>query len=636
MCRSFCVARPPKYSQSSIKSGNVTGTISTRDITQTLDLAERLQPAARHLVVIAGAAKFDREWVQIAQQQIESRGRKFDTRYLVGIPKEQLINEVSNLPRDTIVVTLTYYADENGNRYVSPDVIRGVAKAASAPVYSPYWTSLGYGLVGGFSVFNRGMGEELADLALEILGGKNATEIAPQISAAGAYRVDDRQLKRWNLSTGNLPAGTVVSFQSPSLWDEHRYLILSAVAAFAFLLGGIIFVSIQNARRVRAERLLKDSEDRMVFAAVSTNSGLWQFKAEDQPIWATDYCRKLFNIPKGTLLTLDRLSATIHPEDRPIFTRAMRSAIRLGIPIDIEFRIVSQDGRVRWVAAKGQPFHQNDRKSTIINGLFTDVTALKEAEQEADLHRREVTHLMRQSVMNELSGTIAHELNQPLTAIMSNAEAAQDLLSDQEGRGNNRDILGKIGDILKDIMAEDERAADVISRVRQLLKKGDSKRETITINKLIELTLALLHGELVKRKIVADVDCALGLPSVSVDFVQLQQVLINLLVNAMDAMSSVPPSEREIRIRAISERDQVKIIISDSGHGLSADIRKKLFQPFVSTKEQGLGLGLSICGSILKSTLGQDCGREQRRSWGYCHSHAAGTWMHWCRHNEQG
>ena len=168
------------------------------------------------------------------------------------------------------------------------------------------------------------------------------------------------------------------------------------------------------------------------------------------------------------------------------------------------------------MAAKGQPFHQNDRKSTIINGLFTDVTALKEAEQEADLQRREVTHLMRQSVMNELSGTIAHELNQPLTAIMSNAEAAQDLLSDQEGRGNIRDILGKIGDILKDIMAEDERAADVISRVRLLLKKGDSKRETINIDKLIESTLALLHGEFVKRKIMADVDCAPGLPSVSV------------------------------------------------------------------------------------------------------------------------
>ena len=187
---------------------------------------------------------------------------------------------------------------------MSPDVIRNVAKVASAPVYSPYLTSLGYGLVGGFSVFNKGMGEELADLALEILGGKNATEIAPQISTAGAYRVDDRQLKRWNLSIGNLPAGTVVSFQSPSLWDEHRYLILSAVAAFAFLSGGIIFVSIQSARRIRAERLLKDSEDKMVFAAVSTNSGLWQFNAEDQPIWATDYCRKLFDLPKNTLLNL--------------------------------------------------------------------------------------------------------------------------------------------------------------------------------------------------------------------------------------------------------------------------------------------------------------------------------------------
>ena len=283
----------------------------------------------------------------------------------------------------------------------------------------------------------------------------------------------------------------------------------------------------------------------------------------------------------------------------------MRSAIRIGIPINIEFRILSQDGQVRWVAAKGQPFDQNDTKSAVINGLFTDVTALKEAEQEAELHRMEVTHLMRQSVLNELSGTIAHELNQPLTAIMSNAEAAQDLLSDQKGRGKMRVILGKIGDILKDIMAEDERAADVISRVRQLLKKADSKRETISINELIESTLALLHGEFVKRKIVVDVDCAPRLPSVSVDFVQLQQVLINLIVNAMDAMTSVPPIEREIRIRAFSEGDQVKIVISDKGHGLTEDIRKKLFQPFVTTKEQGLGLGLSICGTILKAHSGK-------------------------------
>lgn len=583
----------------SLKLSNVTGTISTRDITQTLELAERLQPTTRHLVVIAGAAKFDREWVQIARQQIESRDRKFETRYLVGVPTEQLIRDVSKLPRDTIVVTLTYYADENGARYVSPDVIRGVAKAASAPVYSPYWTSFGYGLVGGFSVFNRQMGEELADLALAILGGKSAVALPPQASAAGAYRVDHRQLERWNLSAANLPAGTVISFQSPSLWSEHRTLILSVIAAFAALLGVTIFVLVQSARRARAERLLTDSEKRMVFAAASTNSGLWQMSAEDQPIWATDHCRKLFGLTKDGSLTLDRLLRNIHSEDREAFAKAMRATIRNRDPIDIEFRTVDRKGRIRWIAAKGEASYQSGKAAGTVNGLFIDVTSLKEMERDADLQRREVAQLMRQSVLNELSGSIAHELNQPLTAILSNAEAAQELLNAQEL--DHR----KLGEILNDIVVEDTRAADVIGRVRQLLKKGDRKREAINIGKLISSTLALLRGEIVKRKIAVDVDCAPRLPLVLGDAVQLQQVLINLLVNAMDAMTSNPPSEREIRIRAFSESDQVRIIISDSGEGLSTEVREKLFEPFVSTKERGLGLGLSICASILKAHSGK-------------------------------
>jgi C4-dicarboxylate-specific signal transduction histidine kinase len=206
---------------------------------------------------------------------------------------------------------------------------------------------------------------------------------------------------------------------------------------------------------------------------------------------------------------------------------------------------------------------------------------------------------MRQSVLNELSGSIAHELNQPLTAILSNAEAAQGLLSAQKVD------RGKLGDILHDIITEDTRAADVISRVRQLLKKGDSQREAVNIDNLIDSTLALLNGELVKRKIAVDVKCSPGLAVVSGDLVQLQQVLINLLVNAMDAMTSVLPIDREIRIRANSNKDKVEIIISDRGHGLSAEIHDKLFQPFVSTKEQGLGLGLSICATILKAHSGK-------------------------------
>ena len=114
-------------------SNKITGVISGRDISKTLDLAERLQPGARNLVVIAGAADFDRQWVQIARQQIEVRERRYDTKYLVGLPYDTLIKEVSRLPRDTIAITLTYFADDRGGRYVSPDVIRGVVESGKRP-----------------------------------------------------------------------------------------------------------------------------------------------------------------------------------------------------------------------------------------------------------------------------------------------------------------------------------------------------------------------------------------------------------------------------------------------------------------------------------------------------------------------
>ena len=420
---------PPETFAEFDKSPNVTGIISPRDITKTVDLAERLQPTARNLVVIAGATEFDKEWARIAQQQIEIRNRKFDTRYLIGVPYEQLMKDVSVLPRDTIVVALTYFSDRYGARYISPDVIRGVAKAASAPVYSPYETSLGHGLVGGYSEINETMGAQLADLALDVLGGKKPDATTPKMSTAGGYRVDSRQLERWNLSASALPAGTVVSFQTPSFWDEHRNLIFLVIAVLGALLGIAVFVIVQNVRRVRAERSLDDTENRMAFAAISTNSGLWQLKAEDQPILATDYCRELFELPKNALLTLDGLLPIVHPEDRDAFGRAIRATARNGVPLNHEFRIIRRDAKVHWIAAKGQPIRHGKAQPIVVSGIFTDVTALKEVEIEAETRRLEVAHLMRQSMLNELSASIAHELNQPLTAIMSNAEAASDLLS---------------------------------------------------------------------------------------------------------------------------------------------------------------------------------------------------------------
>jgi len=580
-------------------SGKITGIISGRDISKTLDLAERLQPEAPNLVIIAGASDFDRQWVQIARQRIESHERLHDTRYLVGLPYDKLIEEVSRLPHNTIVVALSYFADDFGKRYISAEAVRGVAKAANAPVYWPYSNGIGFGVVGGYSDLDESMGAQTADLALEILAGKDPSTIPPQLSTSGAYRVDDRQLKRWQLSDTNLPAGTVVSFKEPTVWEEHHYLISFVLSLIALQTAILVYVLFQNRRRRKAERSLAESQERMAFAAASTNTGLWYFQAEDEPIWAARHCRSILGLAENTPLSLDILRDSIHPDDRRAFVKAIRDAASSGRPIDSEFRIVQSDGETRWIAMKGYPRHDQNNGPYYINGIFSDITALKNAEHGAEQQRMETARLMRQSVLGELSGAIAHELNQPLTAILFNAETAQDLL------GQKNIDLGKVQEIVADIIEEDTRAGKVISNVRKLLRKGEGKSELINMNQLVESTLHLLRGEFMKRKIHIDVALANNLPTISGDPVQLQQVLLNLIMNAMDAINSKAPSQRSIEVATRANGGQVEVAIVDFGQGIAAEHQTQLFQPFFTTKEHGLGLGLSVCSTIVKAHGGK-------------------------------
>jgi signal transduction histidine kinase len=206
---------------------------------------------------------------------------------------------------------------------------------------------------------------------------------------------------------------------------------------------------------------------------------------------------------------------------------------------------------------------------------------------------------MRQSMLGELTGAIAHELNQPLTAILANAETLQDLL----GR---KDVdLEKIREIVGYIIEDDTRAGEVIGHIRSLLRKGQGKSEKIDLNKLVESTLRLLHNEFVKQKIHLNVFPAASLPLISGDPAQLQQVLLNMITNAMQATRSKPPSLRSVDITTHASGSQVEVVIVDTGEGIAAEDQPRLFQPYFTTKERGLGLGLSICSTIVRSHRGQ-------------------------------
>jgi C4-dicarboxylate-specific signal transduction histidine kinase len=273
----------------------------------------------------------------------------------------------------------------------------------------------------------------------------------------------------------------------------------------------------------------------------------------------------------------------------------MQAAVAAGKMGESEFRIVRPDGEIRWLRCRASAHGEYRGAVAQASGTFSDITEHKIAESEMARQRHELAHLMRVSMLGELSGGIAHEITQPLSAIMSNAEAARILLS-QEAPD-----LKEVVEVLDDIIAEDNRAGEVIHRLRGLLKKSEAKLEPVDVNAVINSTLEILHNEFITRRTRVTSMLGRDLPLVSADIVQLQQVLLNLLLNAMDAMNDVAPSRRRIDISTSQTKDgEVEVSVADRGSGLANSLKERAFQPFVSTKESGLGLGLSLSSSIIK------------------------------------
>ncbi|MFZ0054667.1 MAG: MASE1 domain-containing protein [Pseudolabrys sp.] len=366
-------------------------------------------------------------------------------------------------------------------------------------------------------------------------------------------------------------------------------LFLIGLSTPVLLLGA----AIEETRH--AEIVTREREERTSFAAASSSVGLWQYDIATGAFWATDYCRPLFGLPPDAPLSLDRLLGRIHPNDFKVASAAFKSAIMRATPLETEFRVQGIDDGIHWISARAQPVFGEGGEPTAMTGAFGDITSRRMAEADADMHRQEITNLMRVSMLGELSGGLAHELTQPLTAILANAQAGKILLSG--GKKN----LEEIGNIFDDIITEDGRAGEVIHRLRGLLKKGEIKYEAIDMNELIGSTLRLLHSELIDRRIAVSDDKLVDLPLTKGDPIQLQQILLNLFMNAMDAMDGVAPARRVILVStAMTNEGGVEVRISDCGTGLPPAQEQNVFQPFFTTKKRGLGLGLPICASIMK------------------------------------
>ena len=276
----------------------------------------------------------------------------------------------------------------------------------------------------------------------------------------------------------------------------------------------------------------------------------------------------------------------------------MRHALDVSREFEAEYRVVSPSGATHWVVARGQVEPDAQGKPLRVRGVSVDVTARKKAEQELAQHRNELFHLSRVATLSELSNSLAHELNQPLAIILTNAQAAQRLLVQEPPD------VAETRDILTDIVSEDERAGEIIRRLRALLKPGQTHRLGLSVNEIIEDVLLITRSDLIERGIAVHTALAEGAPQVLGDRVQLQQLLLNLILNAGDAMAANPPAQRHLTVATTHQAGLVRISVSDTGCGLPSE-PDRIFQPFYTTKQDGLGLGLAICRSIAMAHQGR-------------------------------
>jgi PAS domain S-box-containing protein len=367
----------------------------------------------------------------------------------------------------------------------------------------------------------------------------------------------------------------------------------------AELTGANEDLKLEIAKRRQTEDALRRSEAYLTEAQRLSRTGSFGWNVASGEIFWSDESFRLFGYDKECSPSIETILERVHPEDRALVKRTIECAARDGKDFFLEHRLLMPDGSVRHLQVVAHAVRgQTDRPQFV--GALMDVTAAKRAEGELHKAQADLAHVTRVTTLGELTASIAHELNQPLGALVTNAEACLRWLA--HGTPNLDEARRNVDMIIKD----GHRAGEVIRRVRALLKKTDSQQAPLDINDVVNEVIALVQREVSSHRVILRAELAPALPAVLADRVQLQQVLINLVINGIEAMQDVTDRPRELVIRSHQEdAEQVVVSVEDCGVGISADNADQLFNAFFTTKSGGMGMGLSICRSIIEAHGGR-------------------------------
>jgi PAS domain S-box-containing protein len=364
----------------------------------------------------------------------------------------------------------------------------------------------------------------------------------------------------------------------------------------------VVGTMVDITERIRAEEALKRSETYLAQAQRVTNIGSWVFDTVRMtPVHLSTEWRRLQDFdPNNGMPTWEQRLQRIHPEDRARYEGAFNRAIAEKSDLDAEFRILLPDSTVRYIRSLGHPVLDALGEVTQMMGVIMDVTGSRQAEQEQERLRQElahISHLNRISTIGELTASLAHEIKQPIGAAVTNAQACLQFLD-----GDRLNLIEAREAALE--MAKDAtRAAEIIDRVRSLYRKDSSHQEMVDVNDLIREMIVMLRDEANRHSVTTRTDLDEALPKVIADRVQLQQALMNLMLNGIEAMRDTT-GELSVKSR-VAENCQLLVSVTDAGVGLPTIKTDQIFNAFFTTKPHGTGLGLAITRSIIESHGGR-------------------------------
>lgn len=573
---------------------NITGVVERGDWDATIAVALKLHPNARRIVtVLADTVTSAAVGREIAAAFAPYAGER-TIEFWRGRTIEETLERVANLPADVIVLRVGIGVSANGAVIDPVQAARAVGGASSAPVYTGWEMEVVGGIVGGRVISGEAQGKAGAEIALRVAHGERADAIPIVSESPNRFVFDARALARFGVPQERVPSGAVLLNVSESLFQRHRGVIWTTILVVAGLTVLVGVLSVNIARRRRVERALRSREEQL--RAIIDNSPSTVVLKDRQGRFqlANKAYFERFSLTADDLPDLD-LDGIFTPEVARRILEEDARTLATGEPREFEIVSRNADGAMTPQLLVKFPIRAEDGEIVGTGTFGFDIAERKRDEARARQLQEDLAHLMRRAVMGEMATGLAHELNQPLAAIANFAAGARRRL--KSGTLPESAVSGIFDTIIQQAL----RAGDTIRRIRQLIHRQDAEKHPMDVNETIESTVRYVLHDANRPPVSIETRLAPDLPAIAANAVQIRQVILSLVQNAIDAVSEFAGSERRIVISTGPGPDGgVAVAVADSGAGIPEDVIDQVFEPFFTTRDGRFGMGLNVCRTIVE------------------------------------